>query len=135
MTAVHLIERARRAGLELIPRGANRLRVRGPDPLPDDLLEDLRVHKLEVLEALEAERAREAAVDDAWRRLQALYLRAGEPRGWLTSPVRHADEELGRLWLAARISTRVDADFRAALARWERLAARAIRSAADGESP
>ena len=46
-----LIDRARDAGLELIDRGAN-LRVRGPDPLPADLLEELRRYKLEVLELL-----------------------------------------------------------------------------------
>ena len=52
MSAVaELMDRARVAGLELIDHGAT-LRVRGPEPLPRDLLDDLREIKGEILEHL-----------------------------------------------------------------------------------
>jgi len=52
MSAVaELMDCARVAGLELIDRG-NKLRVSGPEPLPTDLLDDLREFKVEILEHL-----------------------------------------------------------------------------------
>lgn len=130
MTVAELLDRARRHGVEMEPAG-DRLKLRAPERPPDDLLDDLRRHKPALLEALEAERAREAVVDEAWRRLQALYLRAGQPSGWLTDDVRDAEEEAEALWRSARCASRFDADFRHALARWEHLAADAIRHAAE----
>lgn len=49
MTTARLVEVAIAAGLTLQPSGDDRLKVRGPDPLPDDLLEQLRARKAEVI--------------------------------------------------------------------------------------
>jgi hypothetical protein len=46
-----LIDRATAAGLELIPAGG-KLRVRGPEPLPPDLIAELRQRKAELLAIL-----------------------------------------------------------------------------------
>ena len=52
MSAVaELMDRARVAGLELIDRG-DKLRVRGPEPLPSELLEALHERKAEILRHL-----------------------------------------------------------------------------------
>ena len=51
MITAELIDRARAAGLELIDRG-DKLRVCGPEPLPTDLLDDLREFKGDILEHL-----------------------------------------------------------------------------------
>ncbi len=53
MSALGLIEQARTFGAELVPMGGT-LRVRAQRPLPDDLIAELRVHKAEVLAALQA---------------------------------------------------------------------------------
>ena len=74
--AAKLIDRARTAGLKLIDRG-NKLRVSGPEPLPTDLLDDLREFKGEVLEQLRsqpdplppeggARRAKYELIDQVW---------------------------------------------------------------------
>jgi len=55
MTAVaELVDRAISAGLELVDHGMT-LRVCGPEPLPTDLIADLRERKTEVLELLRSE--------------------------------------------------------------------------------
>ncbi len=53
MSALGLIEQARTFGAELVPMGGT-LRVRTQRPLPDNLIAELRVHKAEVLAALQA---------------------------------------------------------------------------------
>lgn len=54
MTADSLIARVEAAGGHLEPRG-DRLRVQAPKPLPDELVEALRQHKLEILARLQAQ--------------------------------------------------------------------------------
>lgn len=130
MTVTDLLERARRHGLEMEPAG-DRLKLRAPERPPDDLLDDLRQHKPQLLEALQAERAREAAVDETWARLQTVYLWAGQPSGWLTDEVREAEASAEALWIASRREPQLDTEFRDALAHWEALAACAIRQAAE----
>ena len=51
MSPIELVDLALDAGLELVDRG-DVLRVRGPKPLPADLLDALRQHKQEILEHL-----------------------------------------------------------------------------------
>lgn len=51
MITAELVGRARDAGLELIDHGTT-LRVRGPEPLPADLLDALRECKSEILQHL-----------------------------------------------------------------------------------
>lgn len=51
MSTTELLDRARAAGLILEPR-SEKLRVRGADPLPADLLGELRAHKAEILSRL-----------------------------------------------------------------------------------
>ena len=53
MNATELVHRARTAGLELEPRG-DKLRVRGPEPLPRQILTALRTQKAEILAKLAA---------------------------------------------------------------------------------
>jgi hypothetical protein len=67
--AAELIDRATAAGLELIDAGS-RLRVRGPAPLPAELLEALRERKREVLELLRG-RSEPATAGDATRALES----------------------------------------------------------------
>jgi hypothetical protein len=50
-TTADLLERVRATGTELLPAG-NKLRMRGPAPLPDDLRIELRCHKSEILREL-----------------------------------------------------------------------------------
>lgn len=79
MTGVaELIDLATAAGLELIPVG-EKLRIRGPEPLPGALVDALREHKIEVLALLSSECERDPLppvgdprrpvfelIDDAW---------------------------------------------------------------------
>ena len=51
MSAVPLIEAVQRAGGAITLRG-DRLRLSAPEPLPENLLEELRAHKAEVLDHL-----------------------------------------------------------------------------------
>lgn len=93
-----LLERVSDAGLVLIPNG-ERLRVRGEEPMPEDLLEELRQQKPAVLAELcqQWEREREAAAADYWHRLADLHARAGGPSAdlWLTDGVREAGGRSG----------------------------------------
>ncbi len=50
-TTTDILDRVRATGTELLPAG-NKLKMRGPAPLPDDLLTELRAHKSEILRAL-----------------------------------------------------------------------------------
>ena len=52
MSAVPLIEAVQRAGGAIILRG-DRLRLSAPEPLPDNLLEELRAHKAELIDHLQ----------------------------------------------------------------------------------
>jgi len=51
VSVAELLTAARAAGLELVPDGDG-LRVVGPRPLPADLLDELRAHKVKILVAL-----------------------------------------------------------------------------------
>jgi TubC N-terminal docking domain len=52
MSALPLIEAVRRAGGALTLRG-DRLRLSAPEPLPENLLQELRAHKAEVIDHLQ----------------------------------------------------------------------------------
>ena len=52
MSAVPLIEAVQRAGGAIILRG-DRLRLSAPEPLPENLLDELRAHKAEVIDHLQ----------------------------------------------------------------------------------
>ena len=52
MSAVPLIEAVQRAGGAIILRG-DRLRLSAPEPLPENLLEELRAHKAELIDHLQ----------------------------------------------------------------------------------
>ena len=84
MNATELVHRARAAGLELEPRG-DKLRVRGPEPLPRHILTALRTQKAEVLAKLVApgHRYRPLLVDRRrWRHRASLMpctLWGGDP--------------------------------------------------------
>jgi TubC N-terminal docking domain len=56
MSAVPLIDAVQRAGGAITLRG-DRLRLSAPDPLPDNLLQELRAHKTEVIDHLRQARA------------------------------------------------------------------------------
>ena len=55
MSALPLIEAVRRAGGAITLRG-DRLRLSAPEPLPENLLEELRAHKAEVIDHLQEAR-------------------------------------------------------------------------------
>ena len=132
-----LLETVTAAGLELIPDGQT-LRVRGPEPLPGDLLDLLRERKPEVMGYLrdQAERQREAAATDAWERLRQLHLRCGCPpvQAWLTDQVQVAEQIAEAAWLTARAEGSAQAHARAleAIETWLRVAECFVATAAAG---
>ena len=118
------------AGLTLIPAG-DRLRVRGPEPMPAQLLDELRRSKPAILTHLreQAERHRQSEAWAVGDRLADLYQRSGSPADWLTPPAEMAESEVEWFWCEAR-RTGDDAAFLVALQQWEVLTAEAIRTAA-----
>lgn len=101
MNATQLLERARAVSLNIEAEG-NALRLRAPEPPPEDLLEDIATYKRTLLVYLRAEADRQTAVDNAWNKLQRVHLRFGCPDGWLTEQVRRAESSVDFWWLKAR---------------------------------
>jgi hypothetical protein len=130
MNALEVMAECGRRGIELRAT-AHRLEWRPADAVAGELLEALTAHRREVA----AELRRDAAVADAWERLRELYARAGQPAGWLTADVRTAEHHVEVLWRSARERPDDDPRFYGALARWERIAAATIESAADEARP
>ena len=130
--AFEAMTRAYTAELTLTVDG-NTLKVKGPDPLPEKIIEELRANKPAVLETINGERRRDAACADTWNRLQETYSREGCPHAdrWLTSDVRFAEYVVEQLWLSSREDSDDDRRFHAALERWERITTEAIGAAAD----
>lgn len=67
--AFDLLQRVRDAG-GVVKSEGNRLELRAPQPLPSDLMDDLRQHKAELLAALRLDQLRVLAGDD-WAVLQS----------------------------------------------------------------
>ena len=82
----------------------------------------------------QAERRRDDAAVNAWTRLQAAYLRAGQPSGWLTSDLLFLEDVVSKLWVSSRTDPTDDQRFHVALHRWEAIAIEAIAAAADADS-
>lgn len=134
MTVRAVLEEAYRRGIELrADPDRNLVLFRPREAVDDQLRAAIREHKPALLEALQAERARGAAVDAAWDRLIRLHERCSRPRDWFTPEVGDAEEHVRVLWLAARKRPPFGPDFYEALETWERLAADAIRQAAETE--
>ena len=66
MSALPLIEAVQRAGGAITLQG-DRLRLSAPEPLPENLLQELRTHKAEVIDHLQHAGAPEAWVDGVAR--------------------------------------------------------------------
>jgi hypothetical protein len=71
-----LLERVRLAGGELSPVGEAHIRMRAPEPLPDHLIAAVRMHKREILAALQR------AATDRHAALVQLHLRITEAGCW-----------------------------------------------------
>lgn len=82
-------------------------------------------------QAEQRERCRDDAAANAWTGLQDVYLRAGQPFGWLTSDVLFLEDVVSKLWVSSRTDPTDDQRFHVALHRWELVATEAIATAAD----
>ena len=80
MSAVPLIEAVQRAGGAITLQG-DRLRLSAPEPLPENLLEELRAHKAEVIDHLQHARRPELAqpATDALTNVGTLPSRRSRP--------------------------------------------------------
>ena len=132
MNAHQLLERARAAGLNIEVEGSS-LRLRAPEPPPEDLLEDIAAYKPTLLAHLRAEAQRQAAVDDAWDRISYAYERYGRPQGWLTERVRDAEAQVEKWWLKALEDPEYNTRCIEAIEIWKGVALAFIATANDQE--
>lgn len=131
MTAVDLLKRVREVGAEVSPDGAN-LRIRAPQgALSGELRDQLAARKTQILDALRVERIAEASA--AW---SAGYQRLIEATGrwWpgggstllvqhhpdLAAQVEEAERRAERVTFDYRAGRATKAEFRIAMAAWER---------------
>jgi TubC N-terminal docking domain len=86
MSAVPLIEAVQRAGGAITLRG-DRLRLSAPEPLPQNLLEELRAHKAEVINHLQQVR-RPKLAQPATDTLTCCTLPSVETASWIAGVAR-----------------------------------------------
>lgn len=126
MSVIELMTEVSARGAAIYLRDGERLFVKPVAAIDDDLAAALKRHRPEIL----AELRRDGAVADAWERLRDLYLRAGQPDGWITEAVQRAEGAVDELWKLARLNDCDDERFHYAVRQWEAVVRAAIIEAA-----
>jgi len=83
----NLCDRLKRAGAELVPDGADGLRIRAPRPLPPDMVADLRALRDDLLDVYR-EHASIREIDGNTPRAEAERLAAADALEWLAGHCR-----------------------------------------------
>lgn len=119
MTVASILDEAYRRGIELRPDAERNLVLFRPkDAVDDEFLRVIRENKPALIEALQSEQARWDALDRAWTKLEALYLRHGQPRDWMTDRVHRCSAAVEHWWRQAHEDPDADSKFHEALETW-----------------